>query len=117
MDFDLSEDQTMIRDAVTELAARFPDDYWMHHDLEKEFPTEFYNALAEGGWLGITTPEEYGGHGYGITEASILIQAVAESGGGMNAASSIHLSIFGMPPVIVHGSEEMKTRDLPRIVN
>jgi acyl-CoA dehydrogenase len=73
--------------------------------------------MADGGWLGITTPEEYGGHGFGITEASILIQAVAESGGGMNAASAIHLSIFGMHPVIVHGSDAMKQRDLPRIVN
>ena len=83
----------------------------------RTFPTEFYNAMADGGWLGITTPEEYGGHGFGITEASILIQAVAESGGGMNAASAIHLSIFGMHPVIVHGSDAMKQRDLPRIVN
>jgi acyl-CoA dehydrogenase len=117
MEFELSEDQALIRDGVTDVASRFDDDYWMHHDLEKVFPTEFYNAMAEGGWLGITTPEQYGGHGFGITEASILIQAVAESGGGMNAASAIHLSIFGMHPVIVHGSEEMKTRDLPRIVN
>lgn len=117
MDFDLTDDQTTIRDAVTEAAARFSDDYWMHKDLDKEFPTEFYTAMADGGWLGITTPEEFGGSGFGITEASILIQAVAESGGGMNAASSIHLSIFGMHPVILHGSEEMKQRDLPRIVN
>jgi acyl-CoA dehydrogenase len=117
VDFDLSEDQTLIRDAVTDVAARFDDDYWMNKDLDHEFPTEFYNAMAEGGWLGVTTPEEFGGQGFGITEASILIQAVAESGGGMNAASSIHLSIFGMHPVIVHGSDEMKARDLPRIVN
>jgi acyl-CoA dehydrogenase len=117
VDFSLTEDQQTIRDAVTEVAARFTDDYWREKDHDHEFPTEFYQAMADGGWLGITTPEEYGGHGFGITEASILIQAVAESGGGMNAASSIHLSIFGMHPVIVHGSEEMKRRDLPRIVN
>src|SRR6195952_3476859 len=116
MDFTLSDDQTTIRDAVTELASRFDDDYWMHHDLEKQFPTEFYDTFAEGGWLGITTPEEYGGHGFGITEASILLEEVAASGGGMNAASSMHLSIFGMHPVIVHGSEELKSRTLPRIV-
>src|SRR5580692_8603450 len=88
----------------------------MHHDLEKVFPTEFYNSMAEGGWLGITTPEEYGGHGFGITEASILLEEVAASGAGMNGASSIHMSIFGMHPVIVHGSEELKARTLPRIV-
>ncbi|CAN5251958.1 acyl-CoA dehydrogenase family protein [soil metagenome] len=117
MDFELTEDQVTIRAAVAELAAKFDDQYWMEKDEKHEFPDEFYKAFADGGWLGITTPEEYGGHGYGITEASILLEEVAASGGGMNAASSMHLSIFGMHPVIVHGSEEMKRETLPRIVN
>ncbi|WP_433503071.1 acyl-CoA dehydrogenase family protein [Pseudonocardia halophobica] len=117
MDFELTEDQVTIRDAVRDLAGKFDDQYWMEHDRDKVFPTEFYDALATGGWLGITTPEEYGGHGFGITEASILIEEVAKSGGGMNAASAIHLSIFGMHPVIKHGSEELKKRTLPRIVD
>ncbi|OXR41305.1 Acyl-CoA dehydrogenase fadE12 [Nocardia cerradoensis] len=117
MDFQLTEDQVTIRDAVAELAAKFDDQYWQEKDEKHEFPTEFYNAFAQGGWLGITTPEEYGGHGYGITEASILLEQVAASGAGMNGASSMHLSIFGMHPVIVHGSEELKQRTLPRIVS
>ncbi|GAA1530143.1 acyl-CoA dehydrogenase family protein [Nocardioides humi] len=117
MDFELTEDQQTIRKAVAELAARFDDQYWMDKDADHEFPTEFYDAFAAGGWLGITTPEEYGGHGFGITEASILLEEVAASGAGMNGASSMHLSIFGMHPVIVHGSEEMKKETLPRIVN
>lgn len=117
MDFDLTEDQATIRDAVRELAGKFDDQYWLEKDSEHEFPTEFYDAFATGGWLGITTPEEYGGHGMGITEASILLEEVAASGAGMNGASSMHLSIFGMHPVIVHGSEELKQRNLPRIVN
>ncbi|AMM21857.1 acyl-CoA dehydrogenase [Frondihabitans sp. PAMC 28766] len=117
MDFDLMEDQQSIKDAVTELASRFSDEYWMQHDLDHEFPTEFYEALASGGWLGITTPEEYGGGGMGITEASLILEAVSASGGGMNAASAIHLTIFGMHPVIVHGSEELKKRNLPRVVD
>jgi acyl-CoA dehydrogenase len=117
MDFELTEDQETIRKAVSELAARFDDQYWMDKDEAHEFPSEFYKTFAEGGWLGITTPEEYGGSGFGITEASLLLEEVAASGGGMNAASSMHLSIFGMHPVIVHGSEEMKQETLPRIVN
>lgn len=117
MDFDLTEDQATIRDAVRGLAGKFDDQYWLEKDSEHEFPTEFYDAFAQGGWLGITTPEEYGGHGMGITEASILLEEVAASGAGMNGASSMHLSIFGMHPVIVHGSEELKQRTLPRIVN
>ena len=64
MDFELTEDQTTIRDAVAELAAKFDDQYWQEKDEKHEFPTEFYNAFAEGGWLGITTPEEYGGRGH-----------------------------------------------------
>ncbi|WP_131770098.1 acyl-CoA dehydrogenase family protein, partial [Candidatus Protofrankia californiensis] len=117
MDFELTEDQATIRKAVADLAGKFDDQYWLEKDAAHEFPSEFYDAFARGGWLGITTPEKYGGHGLGITEASILLEEVSASGGGMNAASSMHLSIFGMHPVIVHGSEELKQHSLPRIVN
>jgi acyl-CoA dehydrogenase len=117
VDFEFSEDQATIRRAVAELAAKFDDQYWMEKDAAHEFPTEFYQAFADGGWLGITIPEEYGGHGFGITEAALLLEEVSASGAGMNGASSMHLSIFGMHPVIVHGSEEMKRENLPRIVN
>ncbi|MGW6333005.1 acyl-CoA dehydrogenase family protein [Nocardia rhamnosiphila] len=115
MSFELSEDQRLIRDSVAELARKFDDQYWLVKDREHEFPTEFYRAIADGGWLGLCIPEEYGGHGLGITEASILAEQVSRSGGGMNAATSIHMSIFGMQPVIVHGSEELKQRTLPRV--
>jgi acyl-CoA dehydrogenase len=117
VDFELTEDQQLIRSAVAELAAKFDDQYWMEKDEAHEFPTEFYDAFAKGGWLGITTPEEYGGQGFGITEASLLLEEVSASGAGMNGASSMHLTIFGMHPVIVHGSEEMKRENLPRVVN
>jgi acyl-CoA dehydrogenase len=117
MNFELTEDQELIRKSVRELAARFDDQYWMEKDQAHEFPQEFYDAVASGGWLGMTIPEEYGGHGLGITEATILAEEVARSGGGMNAASAIHMSIFGMQPVVVYGSDELKARTLPRIVN
>ena len=115
LDFDLSEDQATIRAAVAELAGTFGDQYWMDRDEAHEFPDEFYRAFATAGWLGITIPEEYGGHGFGITEASLLLEEVAASGAGMNGASSMHLSIFGLHPVIVHGSVELKARTLPRV--
>ncbi|WP_163756877.1 acyl-CoA dehydrogenase family protein [Mycobacterium botniense] len=116
MNFELTEDQQLIRRSVAELAQKFDDHYWMQKDQAHEFPTEFYRAIADGGWLGMTIPVEYGGHGLGITEATLLAEEVAKSGGGMNAASSIHLSIFGMQPVVVHGSEDLKCRTLPRVV-
>jgi acyl-CoA dehydrogenase len=115
VDFELTEDQSVIRKAAAELAGRFDDQYWMEKDGAHEFPAEFYQAFADAGWLGITTPPEYGGHGLGITEAALLLEEIAASGGGMNAASSLHMSIFGMHPVIVHGSPELKAENLPRI--
>jgi acyl-CoA dehydrogenase len=117
MSFELTEDQELIRKSVGELVKRFDDQYWMEKDRAHGFPREFYAAIADGGWLGMTMPQEYGGHGLGITEATLLLEEVARSGGGMNAASSIHLSIFGMHPVVVHGSEELKQRTLPRIAS
>ncbi|MCX2938038.1 acyl-CoA dehydrogenase family protein [Mycobacterium pinniadriaticum] len=117
MSFELTEDQELIRKSVRELSARFDDQYWMEKDQAHEFPLAFYDAIAKGGWLGMTIPEEYGGHGLGITEATLLAEEVARSGGGMNAASAIHMSIFGMQPVVVFGSDEMKAATLPRIVN
>ena len=81
MSFELSEDQELIRKSVRELAARFDDQYWMEKDQRHEFPQEFYDAVAQGGWLGMTIPEEYGGHGLGITEATLLAEEVARSGG------------------------------------
>ncbi|WLW57994.1 acyl-CoA dehydrogenase family protein [Streptomyces sp. YU58] len=115
MDFELTEDQETIRKAVAGLLRDFDDRYWMEKDRDHAFPEEFYAAVADGGWLGITIPEEHGGHGLGITEATLLLEEVARSGGGMNAASAIHMSIFGMHPVVVHGSDELKRRTLPRI--
>ncbi|NKQ51516.1 acyl-CoA/acyl-ACP dehydrogenase [Amycolatopsis sp. K13G38] len=115
MDFELTEDQRAVREGVAGLVRKFDDQYWLEKDQAHEFPAEFYDAIAKGGWLGITIPEAYGGHGLGITEATLLAEEVARSGGGMNAASSIHMSIFGMHPVVVHGSAELKARTLPRI--
>jgi acyl-CoA dehydrogenase len=117
MNFELTDDQELIRKSVAELARKFDDQYWMEKDQAHEFPDEFYRAIADGGWLGMTIPTEYGGHGLGITEATLLLEEVAKSGGAMNAASAIHLSIFGMQPVVVHGSDELKARTLPTVAN
>ena len=113
MDFELSAEQEAIRDAVTKICARFGDDYWLRKDREGGFPEDFYQAIAEGGWLGVCIPPEYGGSGLGITEAAIMMRAISESGGGMSAASAIHINVFGLNPVVVFGTEEQKKRMLP----
>jgi acyl-CoA dehydrogenase len=115
VDFAASADHELIRAAIRETCARFPDEYWAERDEKHEFPQDFYTAMASGGWIGIAIPAEYGGGGLGITEASIVLEEVAASGACMNGASSIHLSIFGMHPVVRHGSEELRQRYLPRV--
>ena len=77
-----------IRKAVREMMEPFDDQYWMEHDVDHAFPWEFYNAVAKAGWLGITIPEEYGGGGLGVTEASIVEYEISASGGGMNACTA-----------------------------
>jgi len=117
MDFETTDEHQLIRDAIGKICADFPDEYWSKCDDEHLFPWDFYNALAEAGWIGIAIPEQYGGSGRGITEASIVLEEVAASGAAMNGASSIHLSIFGMHPVVKYGSEDMKQKYLPRVAS
>jgi acyl-CoA dehydrogenase len=116
MDFALTDQQQQIRDEVLKICARFDDAYWLERDRTASFPDAFFAAMAEGNWLGIAMPEEYGGAGLGITEATILMQAVAESGACMSGASAIHLNIFGLNPVVVFGTEAQKRRMLPAVI-
>jgi acyl-CoA dehydrogenase len=117
MDFAPDDDHDAIREGVRRACSDFDDDYWRRCDDEHEFPWDFYRAMAEGGWIGIAIPEAYGGGGRGIAEASIVVEEVAASGAAMNGASAIHLSIFGMGPVVAHGSEELRQRVLPGVAS
>jgi acyl-CoA dehydrogenase len=117
VEFTEDSEHTSIRAAIRAICARFPDDYWAEADATHAFPWAFYDALAEGGWIGIAIPAEYGGGGAGITEASIILEEVAASGACMNGASAIHLSIFGMQPVVRYGSEELKRKYLPLVAS
>ena len=117
MDFADTDEHQLIRDSVRKLCTGFPDEYWSEKDEAHEFPWDFYNAMATAGFVGIAIPEDYGGSGRGITEASIVLEEVAASGAAMNGCSSLHLSIFGMHPVVKYGSEAMKQRYLPRVVS
>jgi acyl-CoA dehydrogenase len=104
-----------IRAAIRQVCGRFPDEYWAEADETHAFPWEFYRAMADGGWLGVAIPARYGGGGAGIAAASVVLEEVAASGACMNGASAIHMSIFGMQPVVLHGSEELKQRYLPAV--
>lgn len=117
MDFQLTDEQELIKDSVAKLCSDFPDEYWAQKDKDHEFPWDFYNAMAEAGWIGIAIPEAYGGSGQGITEASLVLEQVAASGAAMNGATPLHLSIFGMHPVVKYGDETMKQKYLPGVAS
>jgi acyl-CoA dehydrogenase len=116
MDFGFSPEQEAIREGVAAVCRRFGDDYWRDCEAEARFPREFHQAMAAGGWLGITMPVEHGGAGLGVTEAAIMMHTVARSGGGMAAASSLHINMFGPHPIVVHGTAEQKARFIPALV-
>ncbi|HVJ59841.1 MAG TPA: acyl-CoA dehydrogenase family protein, partial [Burkholderiaceae bacterium] len=116
MDFALTDDQQAIVAAVEQICARFGDDYWLQKDREGGFPHDFHAALASAGWLGVAMPPEAGGAGLGITEAALMMQTIAASGGGMAAASSVHMNIFGLHPVVVFGTTEQQQRWLPPLI-
>jgi acyl-CoA dehydrogenase len=116
MDFSISEDQRAIRDGVSAVVRRFDDEYWLARDDDGEFPHAFHQAMAEAGWLGITMPAEFGGAGLGVTEAAIMMHEVASHGGGMAAASSVHVNLFGPHPIVVFGTHEQRKRWLPRLI-
>ena len=80
MDFSLSQEQLAIVDAVASLCRDFDDEYWASRDRSGQFPSEFHQAMAKAGWLGIAMPSAHGGAGLGILEAALVVQAVAASG-------------------------------------
>jgi acyl-CoA dehydrogenase len=114
VDFTPDEDHEAIADAVRKVCAGFGDDYWSRCDSEHEFPWEFYRRMAEGGWLGVAIPERWGGGDRGITEAAIILREVARSGAAMNGCSALHLTIFGLNPVVRFGNDRLRDAFLPR---
>jgi acyl-CoA dehydrogenase len=116
MDFSLTAEQDAIRAAIEKICARFDAEYWLRRDRGGGFPDDFHRAFAVDGWLGICIPQDYGGAGLGITEAAVMMQAVAQSGAGMSGASALHMNIFGLNPVVVFGSDEQKRRMLPPLI-
>lgn len=117
MDFEEPEHIRDIRHAVRDICEGFGSEYWRRCDEQHEFPWDFYDAMARAGWVGIAIPEEFGGGGAGITEASVVLEEVAASGAAMNGASALHLSIFGMHPVAKHGTDALKEAYLPRVAS
>src|SRR5205807_6045798 len=115
MDFQLTEQQELIRKEVASLARSFSLDYWLEKDRKAEYPTDWIRAFAQAGWLGMIIPEEYGGSGLGVTEAALMLHEICAAGAGTSGASPIHFYMFPPMPVIKHGSEALKQKYLPRV--
>lgn len=116
MNFDYTDDQVAIREGVAAVVSQFGDEYWRARDEDGVFPFEFHRAMAEGGWLGITMPEEFGGANLGVAEAAIMMNEIGRHGGGMASCSTVHINLFGPHPIVKHGTPEQKQRWIPRLV-
>jgi len=116
VDFSFSADQVQIRESIEKLCRPFDDQYWLDRDTDGRFPEEFCQALAKDGWLGIAMPEAVGGSGLGISEAAVMVQAIAESGAANGGVSSVSIPLFGVNPINVFGTDDQKQRMLPPVI-
>jgi alkylation response protein AidB-like acyl-CoA dehydrogenase len=112
-------DQTeldLIRASIRKIGEEFDLDYWRKHDSDKDYPWDFKDALAEGGWLGIFMPQEYGGMGLGLSEVGIVLDELGQRCG-FNGNSVFQYYVFPPGPVIHHASEEIKKEFLPKLAS
>jgi len=112
-----TETQLTVRDAVKQVCSGFPSTYWQEHDQQAKDPTEFHAALAKDGWLGIALPESLGGAGLGISEATIMMQTITESGAGMAGAQSIHANVYATQPLAKFGTAKQLESIIPNIIS
>ena len=105
---------TQIRMALRDLCGSFPSDYWHKVEAESGYPEEFVKALTEAGWLSALIPEEYGGGGASLTEASVIMEEINRSGANSGACQA---QMYIMGTLLRHGSEEQKKKYLPKIAS
>jgi acyl-CoA dehydrogenase len=103
-----------IRDAVRDLCSQFNDEYFRRVDEQRGYPAEFVDALTKAGWLAALIPQEYGGSGLGLTEASVIMEEINRAGGNSGAC---HGQMYNMGTVLRHGSEAQKREWLPKIAS
>ncbi|MDN7244972.1 acyl-CoA dehydrogenase family protein [Planococcus shenhongbingii] len=106
------QERERLREEIRQLCSQYPNEYWRKLDLEREYPYEFVDALTKSGYLSALIPEEYGGKGYGMTEATIILEEINRSGG---HAAGCHAQMYTMGALLKHGSEEQKRKYLPEI--
>lgn len=110
----LTDDHQDIREGVRALCAQFPPEYHRQVDREKAYPDAFVDALTREGWMAALIPEEYGGSGLGLTEASVIMEEINRAGGNSGAC---HGQMYNMTTLVRHGSEEQRQRILPKLAS
>ncbi|KAL8828198.1 MAG: hypothetical protein Q9191_002725 [Dirinaria sp. TL-2023a] len=103
-----SEEQLMVKEAISKICSSFPDEWWAERDESGDYPHELHAALAREGWIGIALPENLGGAGLGISDATIMLQTISQSGAGIAGAQSIHANIYATQPVAKYATAEQR---------
>lgn len=111
-----SDTQLAVRDSVSKICSNYPDEYWAERDRTGEYPHDLHAALAKDGWIGIALPEELGGAGLGISEATMMLQTISESGAGIAGAQSIHANVYATQPVSKFSTPEQRSEFLAPLV-
>ena len=111
-----SEEQLEVREAISQICSDYPDDYWAAHDESGEYPHELHAALAKDGWIGIALPESLGGAGLGISEATMMLQTISQSGAGIAGSQSIHANVYATQPIAKFASPQQQKQMLPRLI-
>lgn len=117
MDFEWDQDHDLIRQAITDITSDYSRDYWQTIREERKFPSEFYADLAEGGWLGVAFPQEYGGQDMGLLEMVLIVEALSEAGAWIGAVTFVGGPVFGGFSILEHGTEIQKEKYLPEIID
>jgi acyl-CoA dehydrogenase len=112
-----TENQLTVREAVSAVCSKFPNTYWQEHDQKEQDPKEFHAELAKDGWLGIALPESLGGAGLGISEATMMMQTITESGAGMAGAQAIHANVYATQPLAKFGTKDQLESTIPNIIS
>ncbi len=112
-----SQEQLDVREAVGKICSNFPDDYWAERDESGVYPHELHAALAKDGWIGIALPEDLGGAGLGLSEATMMLQTISQSGAGIAGAQSIHANVYATQPVAKFATDTQRKNMLPRLIS
>ncbi|CAI4216038.1 unnamed protein product [Parascedosporium putredinis] len=112
-----TDTQLTVREAIRQVCSQFPNEYWRQCDRTETDPKGFHATLAQDGWLGIALPEALGGAGLGISEATMMMQTIAESGAGMAGAQAIHANVYATQPLAKFGTKDQLESTIPNIIS